>query len=189
MALTLHDFASRIREMLRDNDNAGGRTQVAALLADALKDRSFIESLFDADSPERKVVFEDTELGFCILAHRYTDAREGGPHDHGPSWAIYGQADGETVMSDWVRVDPGSTETRARVRKVRDYKLTPGVAHLYNEGDIHAPSRAGASRLVRIEGVNLERVRRGSYEPVVLDAATWQRSKRAACAEVPLSRE
>ncbi|HVE52719.1 MAG TPA: hypothetical protein VNB23_04995 [Ramlibacter sp.] len=166
MSLTLQAFAARVREALLDNDTPAGRTQVASLLADALKDRAFVDSLFDDAAPERKVVHEDPQLGFCILAHRYTDARDGGPHDHGPSWAIYGQADGETVMSDWEPVETASPGQRARVRKLREYKLTPGVAHLYNEGDIHAPSRAGASRLIRIEGVNLERVRRGVYEPM-----------------------
>jgi hypothetical protein len=165
MTFTLQSFAAAVREILQHNDAPAGRTQVAALLASALKDRSFVDSVLDDSTPERKVVYQDPQLGFCILAHRYTDARDGGPHDHGPSWAIYAQADGETTMSDWVRVDPASTERRAKVKKVREYKLTPGVAHLYNEGDIHAPSRAGASRLIRIEGVNLETVRRGSYEP------------------------
>jgi len=166
MSLTLQDFAARVHGILQSNNTPAGRTQVAALLADALKDRGFIDSVFDQDTPERKVVYEDPQLGFCILAHRYTDARDSGPHDHGPSWAIYGQADGETVMSDWVRVDPASTEKRAKVAKVREYKLAPGVAHVYNEGDVHAPSRAGPTRLVRIEGINLEGVRRGSYEAV-----------------------
>ena len=166
MSLTLHSFAARVRDILQVNDTPAGRAQVAALLGEALKDRPFVEGLFDDAAPERKVVYEDPQLGFCILAHRYTDAKEGGPHDHGPSWAIYGQADGETVMTDWVPVGAASSDGRAKVKKVREYKLTPGVAHVYNEGDIHAPSRAGASRLVRIEGVNLEQVRRGQYEPV-----------------------
>lgn len=166
MSLTLHSFAARVRGILQDNDTPAGRAQVAALLADALKDRAFVESLFDDAAPERKVVYEDPQLGFCILAHRYTDAKAGGPHDHGPSWAIYGQADGETVMTDWVSVGAVPAGGRAKVKKVCEYKLTPGVAHVYNEGDIHAPSRAGASRLIRIEGVNLERVPRGTYEPV-----------------------
>jgi hypothetical protein len=166
MSLTLPSFAARVRGILQHDATPAGRAQVAALLQDALADRRFVESLFDDDAPERKVVYEDPQLGFCILAHRYTDARDGGPHDHGPSWAIYGQADGETVMSDWVPVGAISSDGRAQVRKVREYALTPGVAHLYNEGEIHAPSRAGASRLIRIEGENLERVRRGKFDPL-----------------------
>ena len=165
MPFTLQTFAAAVRDILQRDDGPAGRAQVADLLATALKDRAFVDSVLDDSTPERKIVHEDPQLGFCILAHRYTDARQGGPHDHGPSWAIYGQADGETVMSDWEVVERATPEQRAKVRKVREYTLTPGVAHLYNEGDIHAPSRAGASRLVRIEGVNLEKVRRGSYAP------------------------
>ena len=166
MPLTLDTFAARVRETLQKEDNPAGRDKVAALLRDALRDRAFVESLFDANAPERKVVYEDPQLGFCILAHRYTDAKNSPPHDHGPSWAIYGQADGETVMTDWQAIDPSSNESPAKVRKVREYSLTPGVAHVYNEGDVHAPSRAGPTRLVRIEGTNMEKVARGRYVPV-----------------------
>ena len=166
MPLTLDTFAARIRAFLQDNDAPAGREQAAAALRDALADRAFVESLFDADSPQRKVVYEDPQLGFCILAHRYTDAKSGPPHDHGPSWAIYGQADGETVMSDWEPVGGAAAGERVRVRKLREYTLRPGDVRVYNEGDIHAPSRSGPTRLVRIEGVNLETVARGSYQPL-----------------------
>jgi predicted metal-dependent enzyme (double-stranded beta helix superfamily) len=169
MSLTLHSFASSVREILQQQDNPAGRDQVAALLRDALADRAFVESLFDAGSPERKVLYEDAQLGFCILAHSYRDAKDSPPHDHGPSWAIYGQADGETVMTDWTPVDYASVEAPRKVKQLREYKLTPGIAHVYNEGDIHAPSRAGPTRLVRIEGTNMEKVPRGRYEAVGAD--------------------
>jgi predicted metal-dependent enzyme (double-stranded beta helix superfamily) len=167
MTRTLATFAADLREILHADDNPAGRERVAALLREALADRAFIESLFDDASPERKVLYEDPQLGFCVLAHRYTDARHGPPHDHGPSWAIYGQADGETVMSDWVPVDPASTAPPVPVRKLREYTLTPGMAHVYNEGAVHAPYRAGPTRLLRIEGVNMEGVARGRYVAVV----------------------
>ena len=166
MSHTLDAFAARVRAILQKEDNPAGREKVAALLSDALKDRAFVESLFDANSPERKVLYEDPQLGFCILAHRYTDAKNSPPHDHGPSWAIYGQADGETVMTDWTLVDAPPPGKPGKVKKLREYTLTPGLAHVYNEGDLHAPSRAGPTRLIRIEGTNMERVARGKYEPV-----------------------
>ena len=53
-----------------------------------------------------------------------------------------------------------------KVRKLREYTLTPGLAQVYNEGDIHAPSRSGPNRLVRIEGTNLEQVKRQRFEAV-----------------------
>src|SRR3569623_1070231 len=101
MTHTLASFAAQVRQILQQDNTHAGRDKVAALLCDALRDRAFVESQFDDRSPQRKIVYEDPQLGFCILAHRYTDARQVPPHDHGPSWAIYGQADGETVMSAW----------------------------------------------------------------------------------------
>jgi predicted metal-dependent enzyme (double-stranded beta helix superfamily) len=166
MSHTLDSFAARVRDILRKEDNPAGREKVAALLRDALGDRPFVESLFDADSPERKVLYEDPQLGFCILAHRYLGPRQSPPHGHGASWAIYGQADGETVMSDWSLISSPAADQPGRVKKVREYTLTPGVAHVYNEGDLHSPSRAGPTRLIRVEGTNLERVARVKYEPV-----------------------
>jgi predicted metal-dependent enzyme (double-stranded beta helix superfamily) len=166
MPLTLHSFAARVREILQQQDNPAGRDRVTALLRDALQDRVFVESLFDDASPERKLLYQDPQLGFCILAHRYTDARNSPPHGHGPSWAIYGQADGQTVMTDWMLVDAAAPGQPGKVKQLREYTLTPGLVHVYNEGDLHAPSRAGPTRLVRIEGTNLERIPRLRYEPV-----------------------
>ena len=128
-------------------------------------DREFVESLFDENSPVRKVVYEDPQLGFCILTHRYPGAKKGPPHDHGPSWAIYGQADGQTLMSDWQPLEAAGPGKPGKAKQLREYALMPGTAHVYNEGDVHAPSAAGPTRLIRIEGTNLERVARGSYEP------------------------
>ncbi|MEO8655618.1 MAG: hypothetical protein ABI409_15940 [Ramlibacter sp.] len=166
MIHTLDSFAARVREILQKEDNPAGREKVAALLRDALGDRAFVESLFDGTSPERKVLYEDPQLGFCILAHRYTDARNSPPHGHGSSWAIYGQADGETVMTDWMLVEAPAPGKPGKAKKGREYTLSPGLAHVYNEGDLHAPSRAGPTRLIRIEGTNLERVARLRYESV-----------------------
>jgi hypothetical protein len=70
-------------------------------------------------------------------------------------------------MTDWTLVEPASPDHPGNVKKLREYTLSPGLAHVYNEGDLHAPSRSGPTRLVRIEGTNLERVPRVRYEPVV----------------------
>jgi hypothetical protein len=164
---TLAAFAARAREILKQEDSPAARESVAQLLRSALKDADFVDPLFDDASPERKVVYEDSELGFCILAHRYTDAKDSPPHDHGPSWAIYGQAEGRTAMTDWAVVEPPAAAGQlGKVRKVRDYALTPGTAHVYNEREVHSPSRAGPTKLIRLEGTNLEGVARMRYEPV-----------------------
>lgn len=165
MAHTLESFAAECSKILKAENNPQGRSKVCGLLQQALKDEEFVASTLNDTTPERKILYEDPDLGFCILAHQYAGPKESAPHDHGPSWAIYGQAKGETAMTDWELLEPASADKTGKVRKARSYKLTPGVAHVYNEGDLHSPSRAGATRLIRIEGTNMEKVKRFKFEP------------------------
>lgn len=166
MTMTLEALARECRHLLQADSSPAGRAQVAALLGRALRDEEFVRAQFAAGMPERKILYEDPDLGFCILGHEYHDARQGGPHDHGPSWAIYGQAQGETTMADFVVVQAPAAGQPGQVRRSHSYTLRPGDAHLYNEGRVHAPARKGATRLIRIEGTNLEKVARGAYEVV-----------------------
>lgn len=166
MAHTLEQFATSCHNILKAEPGPGGRAKVCALLREVLKDPEFVRTHLTEETPERKILYEDAELGFCILAHHYRGARTSPPHDHGPSWAIYGQAVGETDMSDYELLEPATSDRPGKVRKVKTYKLTPGIAHLYNEGDLHSPARAGSTRLIRIEGVNMEKVKRLKYEAV-----------------------
>ena len=53
---------------------------------------------------------------------------------------------------------------RARCADVKSYALKPGMACLYNEGQLHSPRRESATRLIRIEGQNMDRVKRLRYE-------------------------
>lgn len=166
MAHTLDQFAASCHDILTREPGPAGRAKVCALLREVLKDAEFVAKNLNDQTPERQILYEDPELKFCILAHYYKGAKASPPHDHGPSWAIYGQAVGETEMSDFELLEPASEDKPGKVRKVRTYKLTPGIAHLYNEGDLHAPTRSGPTRLIRIEGVNMETVRRHKYVAV-----------------------
>ena len=166
MSHTLEQFATRCHDMLKAHPGPAGRQQVCTLLQEVLKDETFVTTYLGDDVPERQVLYEDPELGFCILAHVYTDAKESPPHDHGPSWAIYGQGRGETDMTDWELVTPATEQTPGKVRRARTYTLTPGTAYVYHEGQVHSPRRAGATRLIRLEGMNMEKVRRLRYEAV-----------------------
>jgi predicted metal-dependent enzyme (double-stranded beta helix superfamily) len=166
MPHTLESFAIAAHDILAAENNAAGREKVRALLEDVLKDDVFVARHLTDDVPERKILYTDPALGFCILAHNYAGARESKPHDHGPSWAIYGQARGETLMNDWALVEPATESRPGKVRHVRAYPLKPGMAHVYNEGDLHSPRRDGPTRLIRIEGTNMDTVKRLSYERV-----------------------
>jgi hypothetical protein len=166
MAHTLEEFAAACQKALTDEPGPAGREKVCALVRDVLKDEAFVAKHLGDDVSERKILYEDPRLGFCILAHNYRGAKESAPHDHGPTWAIYGQARGETVMSDWTVVEPAAEGRPGKVRLVRSYTLTPGMAHVYNEGQLHSPRRDAPTRLIRIEGRNVEKLHRLAYEKI-----------------------
>ena len=166
MATTLQDFSAQCHQILKAEPGPEGRHKICALLRDVLKDQAFIATHLSDDMPERTVLYEDSELGFCILAHVYKGPRETSPHDHGPSWAIYGQARGVTEMTDWEIVESASEAKPGKARALKTYPLKPGMAHLYNEGELHSPKRKDPTRLIRIEGKNMDKVRRLRFEPV-----------------------
>ncbi len=169
MPHTLDQFAAECRKALQADPGPAGRQKVCALVEEVLTDPEFVAANIRPDGPERKVLYEDPELGFTILAHAYQGAKNSQPHDHGPTWAIYGQAGGETIMTDWECLARPTETEPGKARRIRDYTLKPGMAHLYEPGVLHSPRRDGTTTLLRIEGVNVEKIRRLPYKPV--DAA------------------
>ena len=156
MAYTLDQFAADCRTALLKDAGPAGRERVRQCTEKACADRDFIARHLGPDvDAERTILYEDPDLHFCILGHVYKGAKTSAPHDHGPSWAIYGQATGETEMTDWRLVE----------KPTDAYRMTPGMAHLYGEGDLHSPRREAETRLIRIEGIDLAKVKRDKYEP------------------------
>jgi hypothetical protein len=167
LSYTLDQFAADCHRLLAVDSGLEGRERLRALLGEVCCDKAFVATYLSDDVSIRQVLYEDAELGFCIVGHVEHDSRQSRPHDHGPTWAIYGQAAGETVMTDWVIVSPPPGEgLPGKARRVRDYLLTPGSAHVYNEGDVHSPRRDGPTRLLRIEGCNLEYIHSAFFEAI-----------------------
>ena len=166
MSHTLEQFAEKCHDLLKAQPGAAGRQQVAGLLSDVLRDKTFIDTHLCSSVGEREIIYEDPELGFCIVAHNYQGAKSSTPHDHAHSWAIYGQARGETQMRDYQLIEAALGDTPGKVRQTKTYSLTPGVAHVYNEGDLHAPERVAGTSLLRIEGTNMAKVKRAAYDVI-----------------------
>jgi predicted metal-dependent enzyme (double-stranded beta helix superfamily) len=165
MAYTLDEFAGDCRAALTEFPGPPGREKVRELLESALGDDAFVAAHLgpEADLP-RNILYQDPDLGFCIVAHIYEGPRGSQPHDHGPSWAIYGQAKGVTEMTDWRLVEAPNGDRPGKVEAVRTYKLEPGQAKVYNVGDLHSPMRESETRLIRIEGQNLAKIDRDKFE-------------------------
>ena len=167
MSYTIEQLSADCRAAMDVDPGPAGRAKVRDYVAKACKDDDFVAThLGPENTTPRQVIYEDEKHGFCILAHVYEGAKGSNPHDHGPSWAIYSQADGVTTMTDWEKVKSPKDGEPGRVKKVREYDLSRGHAHLYNEGDLHSPSRTATTRLIRVEGQNLAGVKRDTYEAI-----------------------
>lgn len=165
MGYTLEQYSADCRAALLKDPGPAGRELVRQYTARASADAEFVAKYLgpNADA-DRKILYEDPDLHFCILAHVYKGAKSSAPHDHGPSWAVYSQVSGVTEMTDWRLVEKPAGGQPGKVEKVRTYKLTPGTAHLYNEGHLHSPRRESETRLIRIEGTDLTKVKRDKFE-------------------------
>jgi hypothetical protein len=165
MSYTLEQLAADIKSTLKSDPGAAGREKVAGLVSKACLDSEFVARHLTAEACKpRKVLYEDPDLGFCICGHVYNDKAEGKPHDHGNSWAIYGQAVGMTEMTDWKIVKKGEGEAPALVEPTRTYAMKPGDARYYDVGFVHSPNRQEPTKLLRIEGANLDHVKRSNIK-------------------------
>ena len=167
MAYTLAQLASDIKAALKADPSRAGKMQVIRYVARALEDKDFVATHLKDRAPggdPREILYQDPELGFCICGHVYGKNAIGKPHDHGSSWAIYGQATGITEMTDWKVVEKGEDGKPTLVEPERTYLLKPGEAHYYDVGFIHSPKRVEPVKLIRIEGANLDHVQRSNIK-------------------------
>jgi hypothetical protein len=165
MAYTLEELSADIRAALKADAGPGGKQAVCAAVSKALRDGEFVAKHLTAEQCKpRKVLYEDPELGFAVCGHVYEGPAAGAPHDHGTSWAIYGLATGDTEMTEWRIVTPADGANPALVVPEKSYEMKLGEAHYYPAGAVHSPNRRGATKLIRIEGANLDHVQRSNIK-------------------------
>jgi hypothetical protein len=161
MAYDLDQFIADCRSILSRDPGPAGRELGRQNLERLLANRDFIEK-HCRDNVKRglKVLYEDPELGFQILAHIDDKGRVSSPHDHGASWAIYGQATRYTDMTEWEREDDGKDPKHAKLKPIKKYRLTPGKAGIYQNGAIHSIDFPDHTCFVRVTGTNLDKIDR-----------------------------
>jgi hypothetical protein len=165
MPYDLDQFTSDCRTILARDPGPNGREEVRLKLEQLLSNKDFIEQ-YCGDSVPRglKLLYEDPKLGFQILAHINDKARVSPPHDHGASWAIYGQATHYTDMIEWEREDDGASSDKAKLKPVKKYRLTPGHAGIYQDGTIHSIDYPDCARFIRVTGTNLDNIQRVRFD-------------------------
>ena len=164
MPYDLDQFVSDCRSILKRDPGPAGREQVRVALERLLANKDFVDEYCGDQVPRGlKVLYEDPDLGFQVLAHINDKARVSPPHDHGASWAIYGQATHYTDMIEWDREDD-SSGGKAKLKPVKKYRLTPGHAGIYQDGKIHSIDYPDYARFVRVTGTNLDNIQRVRFD-------------------------
>lgn len=159
MSYALIDFCNDTRAILEKRDDHDGRELVRQKVEQLLRDPDFGAEYLGADGPSGvRQIYEDPELHFCVLAYNMSGPRNSPPHDHGNSWAVYGQAVGYTDMTIWQAED-------GNVQPVRTFRLEPGQAGLFDVRDIHSLEYAEGAKFIRVTGVDLSRVSRRVFDP------------------------
>ncbi len=163
MAYELEQFIADCRAILMRDPGPLGREDVRQRLERLLANTDFVQATCGDSVPlGLKVLHEDKDLGFQVLAHVNDKARKSPPHDHGHSWAIYGQATGYTDMIEWERVDDGGA--KAELKETARYRLEPGHAGIYQDGKIHSIDYPDRARFIRVTGTNLDKINRVRFD-------------------------
>jgi predicted metal-dependent enzyme (double-stranded beta helix superfamily) len=165
MSYTLDAFCQDARKALAADPGPASREKIRICLEKLLGNPEFVHDAVGPDAPEgRRALYEDPDYGFVVLAHVNSKAHRSPPHDHGSSWAVYGQATQFTDMTVWKRLDGGNGAGSAKLEPVREYRLTPGHAGVYDVGDIHSIAYPDDSRFVRVTGRDLDHVQRLRFD-------------------------
>ena len=166
MTYSLDAFCADAKQLLGNTPGPAGRQACRDALEQLLSDEDFLAAYCGPEAkPGIETVYRDPDLGFNVLVHVYAQGKSGPPHDHGDSWAIYGQAVGETIMSTWKRLDDGSADGKAKLEKENTYQLDPGMAGIFEPKDIHSIVITDNCRFVRVTGTDL-----GTIDTLVFNA-------------------
>jgi hypothetical protein len=163
MSYSLDDFCEDTRTILHGADNHAARDRIRKKLELLLVDPDFRAAHLGADAKGMKQIYEDPELKFCVLAYNMDAPRTSPPHDHGESWAVYGQAAGHTDMTVWSVGD--TDDDKADLVPTRTFRLNPGQAGLFDVGDVHSIDYTAGSKFVRVTGVDLSHTTRRVFNP------------------------
>ena len=165
MAYELDDFCEDCKDLI---DPATGKKDLEAvrkILEKLCHNQEFLDTNCGPGAVHGvHTLYRDPDKDFMVLAHINDQGRTSPPHDHGASWAIYGQALGYTDMKAYRRLDNGRIEGHAEIEITREFRMNPGDVGLFNEKEIHSIRFDDSCRVVRITGTNLDKIDHNIYD-------------------------
>lgn len=165
MAYTLDSFCADCRSILKSGRPlADALPAISGNLSRLLANEQFIAATFKPeDDFSKKELFHCPETDFYVLAHVHQGPKEGPPHSHGASWAVYGTAMGVTGMKEWRRVSPEG-EDAAVLELKSHYDLTVGKTGSYGPHAIHSTIHPAKAWVIRVTGTDLDQLPRYRFK-------------------------
>jgi hypothetical protein len=163
MAYTLQQFCADSNAALKAQPLDKALDAIAGKLSDLLKNEDFVKATFSDDMPAgKRDLYHDPEFDFYVLAHVQDGGKRGTPHSHGTSWAIYGNINGVTEMTEYRRTNPESEE--AAILEVTDkYGIGAGQTRGYGPGMIHSTAHPEKCWVIRVTGCDLDHLPRYKF--------------------------
>lgn len=166
MAYTLEQFCVDCRAIVQGAPRIeAGLPRIADKLAQLLANPSFVAATFNDDLPPgKRVLHHSAETDVYVMAHVQQAGKGGSPHSHGASWAVYGNARGQTDMTEWRRINPDSDD-HAVLERADSYSIGPGQSRAYGPGVIHSTAHPATAWVIRVTGTDLDVIPRYRFRP------------------------
>ncbi len=162
MEYSLEKFCAETRSILQTSDNRDGRELIRQKLEQLLCSDEFCRTyVATQDESGKRQIYSDDETQFCVLVYNMPTDRTSPPHDHGDSWAVYGQAAKHTDMTIWESLPDGSL----KLDPLRTFRLNPGEAGLFDVREIHSIQYPAGAKFVRVTGVDMSKETRRVFNP------------------------
>lgn len=163
MAYTLQQFCADANGALKSQPLETALEAVAGKLSDLMKNEDFVKATFSHDMPPgKRDLYHDPELDFYVFAHVQDGGKRGTPHSHGDSWAIYGNINGVTEMTEYRRANL-ETDEAAVLEVVDAYGIGAGDTRGYGPGKIHSTAHPEKCWVIRITGTDLDNLPRYKF--------------------------
>ena len=165
MGMSLEQFAAECRRILESTPGPAGRKKVGAVVQEMLKDDAFVAKHVGDDVPERKILYEDPD---ARLLHPRAQllGREGEPAAR--SRPVVGDLRPGARRDDHERLDGARAGDRSQGRQGQARAQLSAQAGLTPTSTTRATSTrrggTGPTKLIRIEGTNMSKVKRLSFE-------------------------
>lgn len=143
--------------------------RVSDALGTLLQDKTFLRDfgLPVAKEYQTYLLYKDSQKGFIVTASTSKDKLYRPPHDHGPTWAVYGVYSGEIAMNRYRRVDGRRKAGYAELDQVADFVARLGMVDAIVAGGIHELRyRGDAGISVIARSGDPSEFLRGRYNPI-----------------------